>query len=70
MEHTFHLFIYGAGVEPSQLLLLPLIGPLYPFWIVGDDDCGAISGMNEWQRKRKYSEKTRPSATLSTTDPI
>jgi hypothetical protein len=32
-------------------------------------DCGIVSGMNEWQRKRKYSEKTCPSAVLSMTDP-
>jgi hypothetical protein len=31
-----------------------------------DDDCEAISGMNEWQGKPKYSEKTWPSAALST----
>jgi hypothetical protein len=33
------------------------------------DDCGAIGGMNEWQEKPKYSEKTCPIANLSTTDP-
>jgi hypothetical protein len=33
------------------------------------DDQGAISGMNEWQGKPKYSEKTGPSASLSITDP-
>jgi hypothetical protein len=34
------------------------------------DDCGAISGRNEWQGKLKYFEKIFPNATLSTTDPI
>jgi hypothetical protein len=34
-----------------------------------DDDCGAISGMYEWQGKPKYSEKTCPSAALSNTGP-
>jgi hypothetical protein len=33
------------------------------------DDCAAISGMNEWQGKPKYSEKICPGAALSTTDP-
>jgi hypothetical protein len=32
------------------------------------DDCGAISGMNEWQGKPKYSEETCPNAALSTTN--
>jgi hypothetical protein len=26
----------------------------------GDDDCGAISGMNDWQGNPKYSEETCP----------
>jgi hypothetical protein len=43
------LFIRGDGVEPSPLLLRPVIGPLYQLWMIDDDDCGAISGMNEWQ---------------------
>jgi hypothetical protein len=37
--------------------------------MVDVDDYGAISGMNEWQGKPKYLEKTWPSAALSTTDP-
>jgi hypothetical protein len=35
--------------------------------MIDDDECGATSGMNEWQRKPKYSEKTCPNASLSTT---
>jgi hypothetical protein len=31
-------------------------------------DCGAISGMNEWQGKPKYVEETYTSAALSTTN--
>jgi hypothetical protein len=34
-----------------------------------DDDCGAIGGMSECQGKPKYSEKTCPIASLSTTNP-
>jgi hypothetical protein len=37
--------------------------------MIDGDDCVAISGMNEWQRKEMYSEKTCPSAAVSTTDP-
>jgi hypothetical protein len=37
--------------------------------MIDGDDCGGISGMNEWQEKQEYSEKTCPSAALSTTDP-
>jgi hypothetical protein len=32
-------------------------------------DFGAVSGMNEWPVKPKYSEETCPIATLSITDP-
>jgi hypothetical protein len=53
-------FIYRAGVEPSPLLLRPIIGLLYQLWMMDGADCGA-SGMNEWQGKPKYSA-------LSTTD--
>jgi hypothetical protein len=62
------LLTYGTGMEPSPLLLKPLIGLLYHPWMIGADDCGAISGMNEWQRKPKYSEEICPSAAVSTTD--
>jgi hypothetical protein len=37
--------------------------------MIDGDDYRVLSGMNEWQRKLKYSEKTCPSATLFTTDP-
>jgi hypothetical protein len=66
---NFILFIYGSGVEPSALLLRPFIGILYQPWMIDGDDCGAISGMNEWQGKPKYSEETWPSAALYITDP-
>jgi hypothetical protein len=36
---------------------------------LGDYDDGEIGGMMIWQGKAKYSEKTCPSAALSTTDP-
>jgi hypothetical protein len=37
--------------------------------MIDGDDCGAVGGMNEWQGKPKYWEKTCPSADLSTKDP-
>jgi hypothetical protein len=37
--------------------------------MIGDDDCGEIGGMKIDVRKPKYSEKTYPSTTLSTTNP-
>jgi hypothetical protein len=40
------LFIYGAGVEPSPLLLRPFVRLLYQSWMVHGDDCGANNGMN------------------------
>jgi hypothetical protein len=33
--------------------------------MIDGDDCGAISGMDEWQRKMKNSEKTCFSVALS-----
>jgi hypothetical protein len=36
----------------------------------GDDDHRKISGKNDWQRKRKYSEETCHSAALCITHPI
>jgi hypothetical protein len=38
-----------AGVERSPLLLEPFIGLLYQPWMIDDDDCGAIGGMNDWK---------------------
>jgi hypothetical protein len=69
MSVLFVYFIYWAVVEPSPHPLQPFIGILYQPWMIEDDDCGAISGMEEWQGKLKYSVKTCPSAALSTTDP-
>jgi hypothetical protein len=45
------LFICGALVEPSPLLLLPLIALLYEHRMTDSDDCRAISEMSNWQEK-------------------
>jgi hypothetical protein len=37
--------------------------------MIDDDECGAVGGMRIGREKPKYSEKTCPSATLSTTNP-
>jgi hypothetical protein len=56
--------MYGAGVEPSSLLLRSFISLLHLTCMMVGDDCETVGGMNEWQR-----EKTCASAALSTTDP-
>jgi hypothetical protein len=56
---TPFFIICGAGAEPSPLLLRPFIGLLYQPCVIYNN-CGAISGMNDWQEKPKYSEKTYP----------
>jgi hypothetical protein len=58
LTKAYQRVICGAGVEPSPLLLRPLIGLLYKPWITDGDNCGEISGMNERQGQSKYSEKT------------
>jgi hypothetical protein len=62
------LFIYGTGVQQSPLLLRPFIGLLYRPWMIDCERCGAVSGMNEWLAKPKYSKRL-PSAAMSTTNP-
>jgi hypothetical protein len=60
---------FVCWVEPSPRLLRPLIGLFSYTSMIDDDGCAAISGINEWEGKRKYSEYTCCSAALSTTDP-
>jgi hypothetical protein len=43
---------------------------MYQPWMIDAKDCGAISGIKEWQGKPKYLEKICPSADVSTTDRI
>jgi hypothetical protein len=43
-------------------------GLLYQPRMINDGDCGEIGGIKTGRRKPKYSEKTCPSATLSTTN--
>jgi hypothetical protein len=62
-------FIYPCGWSGTTSTSTLAIGLLYQPWVIHYDSCGAVSGMNEWQGKLKYWEKTCPSATLPTTDP-
>jgi hypothetical protein len=34
ISNYFFLFIYGAGLEPIPLLLMPFIGLLYQPWMI------------------------------------
>jgi hypothetical protein len=42
-----YYFIYGAGVEPSPLLL-GLSPQLWTMMMIDGDGCGATGGMSEW----------------------
>jgi hypothetical protein len=53
-------------VRLSPLGTSASIGLLYQSFMVDDDECGAVGGMRIGRGKPKYSEKTCPSATLST----
>jgi hypothetical protein len=58
------------GAEPNPLLLRPLIGVLKQTRKIYAGDCRAISGINGWQGKPKYSEKTCPRCrVVSAADP-
>jgi hypothetical protein len=57
-------------MEPSPILLRPIIGLLYLPCKIDNSDCGVIGEMNDWQRKLKYSEESHLSGTVSSTNPI
>jgi hypothetical protein len=59
--------LFSHGVRLSPLGTATTIGLLYQPKMIDDGVCGVIGGM---QGKLKYSEKTCPSATLSTINPI
>jgi hypothetical protein len=56
-------------IGTSSTFLRPFTGLLYQHWVIDGDNCGAISGIIEWQGKPKYLEIAWPSAALSTTGP-
>jgi hypothetical protein len=55
--HKSLLFISGAGVEPSPLILRQFIGLLYQPWMIDADDCGPIRAISEWQRNQSTRSK-------------
>jgi hypothetical protein len=64
-------FIILSGVRLSESLGTAATTGLFhqPQMMIGDGDCGEIRWNEDWQGKPKYSEKTCPGATLSTTNP-
>jgi hypothetical protein len=61
-------FFFISGVGLSPLGTAAISGLLYKPQMIDEGDCGARWN-EDWQGKPKYSEKTCPSATLSTTNP-
>jgi hypothetical protein len=58
--HIAYLFIYWALIDPNPLLLRPLIGLFYQHWMKDGEDFRAIFGMNDCQRKPRYSVEIAP----------
>jgi hypothetical protein len=65
----FYLLIYFFNLCGETLGTAATTGLLYQPRMIGEGDCGEIWWNEDWQGKPKYSEKTCPSATLSTTNP-
>jgi hypothetical protein len=65
----FFSLLVGGGVHREvHAALRPVIGTNVP--VPGDCEDGEVGGMKcDWQGKPEYSEKTCPSAILSTTNP-
>jgi hypothetical protein len=62
-------FLFGGCSDTESTFTEATTVLLYqPRMMMDDDDCGALDGMTG-QGKPKYSEKPRPSSTLSTTNP-
>jgi hypothetical protein len=66
-ESVFFLIL--SGVRLSPLGAAATTGLLYQPQMIDDGDCGGNRWNEDWQGKPKYSEKTCPGATLSTTNP-
>jgi hypothetical protein len=59
----FFILLWGWDGTKSTIT-----GLLYQPWAIDGDNCGRISRMDECQGNPKYSQKTCPSAALSTTN--
>jgi hypothetical protein len=69
VTYLFYLFFIISGVGLSPLGAAAISGLLYKPQMIDEGDYGAVWWNEDWQGKPKYSEKTCPSATLSTTNP-
>jgi hypothetical protein len=58
------IFYISMGQQWNSLLLEASTGLLCQPWKIYGEDCGAISGMKEWQEKRRHLENTWPSVTV------
>jgi hypothetical protein len=70
-ELTFFLLLVGWDWVPRYLLKSLVLRPLWPIVqtpVIDEDDFWSNWLNENWQGKPKYSEKTCPSATLSTTN--
>jgi hypothetical protein len=68
-NNSFFLFlVYSGEWDWLHFVRRPLFGLLYQPRMM-DDECRAVGGKVTGKGKPKYSEKTCPSATLSTTNP-
>jgi hypothetical protein len=63
----FLIRLVRGGVQLGPLGTAATDCPIVP--TPGDYEDGEFCRNEDWQGKPKYSEKTRPSATLSTTNP-
>jgi hypothetical protein len=67
IENILHIFFFNLC--GGTLGTAATTGLLYKPRMRGEGDCGEIGGMKIVQGKPRHSEKTCPSATLSTTNP-
>jgi hypothetical protein len=65
----FIIIIIISGVGLSPVGTAATFGLLYKPQMIDEGDCGGNWWNEDWQGKPKYSKKTCPSATLSTTNP-
>jgi hypothetical protein len=65
--YCIEFYLRRVGWDWVCLACKPLFGLSYKPRTMGDNGFGAV-GENDWRENPKYSEKTSPSSSLSTTD--